>query len=81
MLEAEHGGGGDDGDLLGVLQGLEGRAHGDFGLAVADVAAEEAVHGLDVFHVLLDVGDGVELVVGFVEVEGVLELPLEVVVG
>ncbi len=64
-----------------VLHGLEGGAHGDFGFAVADVAAEQAVHRLGGFHVALDVGDGGELVVGLVEVEGVFELALHVGVG
>ena len=81
VLEGEDGGGGEDGDLLAVLHGLEGGAHGDFGFAVADVAAEEAVHGLGGFHVALDVGDGGELVVGLGEGEGVFELALQVVVG
>ena len=67
--------------MLAILHGLEGGAHGDFGFAVADVAAEEAVHGLGGFHVALDVGDGGELVVGLVEVEGVFELALHVGVG
>ena len=70
-----------DGDLLAILHRLEGGAHGDFGLAVADVAAEQAVHGLRRLHVALDVGDGGDLVVGLVEVEGVLELALHVGVG
>ena len=48
MLEAENCGGGEDGDLLAVLDGLEGGAHGYFGLAVPDVAAEQAVHRLHV---------------------------------
>ena len=81
VLEGEDGGGGEDGDLFGVLHGFEGGAHGDFGFAVADVAAEEAVHGLGGLHVGLDVGDGGELVVGLVEVEGVFELALHVGVG
>ncbi len=81
VLEAEDCGGGEDCDLLSVLHGLEGGAHGDFGFAVADVAAEEAIHGLGGFHVALDVGDGGDLVVGFVEVEGVFELVLHVGVG
>ena len=33
-----------DGHLLAVHDGLEGGPHGHLGLAVADVAAEEAVH-------------------------------------
>ncbi len=67
--------------MFAVLHGFEGGAHGDFGFAVADVAAEEAVHGLGGLHVGLDVGDGGELVVGLVEVEGVFELALHVGVG
>ncbi len=81
VLEGEDGGGGEDGDLLAVLHGFEGGAHGDFGFAVADVAAEQAVHGLGGLHVGLDVGDGGDLVVGLVEVEGVFELALHVGVG
>ncbi len=81
VLEAEDGGRGEDCDLLSVLHGFEGGAHGDFGFAVADIAAEEAVHGLGGFHVGLDVGDCGDLVVGFVEVEGIFELALHVGVG
>ena len=39
MLERQHGGGREHGHLLVVAERLEGRAHGDFGLAVADIAA------------------------------------------
>ena len=81
VLEAEDRGRREDSDLLGVLHGFEGGAHGDFGLAVANVAAEQAVHGLGRFHVTLDVGDGAELVVGLGEVEGVFELALRLVSG
>ena len=80
VLEAEDGGGCEHRDLLAVLHGLEGGAHGDFGFAVAHVAAEEAVHGRGGFHVVLDGADGGELVVGLVVVEGVFELLLEFVV-
>ena len=44
MLEGEHGGWSEDGDLFPVGDSFERGAHGDFGLAVADVAAEEAIH-------------------------------------
>jgi hypothetical protein len=67
--------------LFSVLHGFEGSAHGNFGFAIADVTAQEAVHGLSGFHVALDVGDGGELVVGLIEVEGVFELMLHVGVG
>ena len=42
MLEGEDGGGRQDGDLFVVGDCFESRAHGDFRLAVADVAAEQA---------------------------------------
>ncbi len=80
MLEAEDRGGREDRDLLAILHGLEGGAHGDFGLAVAHVAAEQAVHRRGGFHVVLDGADGGELVVGLVVVEGVFELLLKFVV-
>ena len=44
-------------NLLVVLHGLESRAHGDFGLAVANVAAEQPIHRRRRFHVARDVGD------------------------
>ena len=69
-----------DDHLLAVAERLEGRAHDDFGLAVADIAAEQAVHGLRALHILLDFLDGGELVFGFGELEGVFELALPVAV-
>ena len=74
VLEGEDGGGREHGDLLVIADGFEGGAHGDFGLAVADVAAEQAIHGLRGFHVANDVFDGLRLIFGFVEFEGVFEL-------
>ena len=44
MLEAENGGGREDGDLFAVGNGFEGGAHGHFSFAVTDIAAEETVH-------------------------------------
>ncbi len=71
MLKGEHRGRGEDGDLLAVIHRFVGGAHGYFRLAVTDVAAEQAVHGLRAFHVALDVFDGGSLVVGGVVLEGV----------
>ena len=45
MLKGEDGGGREDRDLTAVLHGFESGAHGDFGLAVADVAHEQPIHG------------------------------------
>ena len=46
VLEGQHRGGRQHGDLLVVADGFERRAHGDFRLAVAHIAAEQAVHRL-----------------------------------
>ena len=63
-------------DLLAVLDRLERRPYGDLGLAVADVAADQAVHRDDAPHVGLDLVDRAQLVGGLVERERVLELAL-----
>ena len=44
--------------LLAVLGRLEGGPQGHLGLAVADVAAHQPVHGVRRLHVVLDVVDG-----------------------
>ncbi len=81
MLGHQEGGGHQDGHLLAVLDGLEGGSHRDLGLAVADVAAHEAVHRLGLLHVGLDLVDGGELVGGLGVGEGVLQFPLPRGVG
>src|SRR6266478_4730739 len=81
MLEGEHGGGRENRDLFVVNDSFEGGTHGNFRFAVADVAAEQAVHGLGAFHVALDVADGGDLVGGLLELEGILEFALEIAVG
>ena len=40
VLLGENGGGHQHGGLLVVADGLEGRTHGDFGLAIAYIAAD-----------------------------------------
>ncbi len=65
MLFGEDGGGRQEGDLLARRHGLEAGAQGYFGLAVAHVAADQAVHGAGAFHVALDLVDAGELVLGF----------------
>ena len=76
VLGDQQGRGHEDRNLVAVLDGFKGGAHGDFGLSVADVAGEQAVHGDGFFHVGLDLVDGDELV-GCLDVgEGVLEFAL-----
>ena len=57
VLKREHGRRREERHLLAVHHRLEGGAHRHFGLAVADVAAEQAIHRRRRFHVALDVGD------------------------
>ena len=63
-------------DLLAVLRRLERRADRDLGLAVADVAADQAVHRLVGLHVGLDVGDRRELIGRLLERERRFHLEL-----
>ncbi len=60
---------------------LERRPQRDLRLAVADVAADEAVHGLRSLHVVLDVVDRLALVVGLLVGERVLQTTHELAVG
>ena len=76
MLVSEHGGGCEEGDLASAGDGFERGADGDLGFAEADVAADEAIHRLGRFHVVLGVGDGAELVGRFGEGERFFELAL-----
>ena len=62
--------------LLALLHRLERGPDGDLGLAVADVAADQPVHGYDATHVGLDLLDRAQLVGGLVERERILELGL-----
>ena len=81
VLRGEHRRGREDRDLLAVHHRLERGAHGDFRLAVADVAAQQAIHRRRRFHVALDVGDRGGLVGRELELERALELLLPVRVG
>ncbi|MCE2514627.1 MAG: hypothetical protein J4F37_06395 [Acidobacteria bacterium] len=71
-------GSGEQGHLLAVHQGLERRPQRDLGLAVADVAAQQAVHRDRRLHVALDVGQGRPLVRRQLVLERRLELLLPV---
>ena len=73
MLFAEQGGRAQHGDLLAAGHRAESGAQRDFGLAEADVAADQAIHRLAGTHVVDDGGDGRRLIVGFLEAEAVGE--------
>ena len=78
VLKREHGRRREKRHLLSVHHRLERGAHRHFGLAVADVAAQQAIHRRRRFHVALDVVDGVLLVDGEIPLERVVELALPV---
>ena len=81
VLEGEDGRRRENRDLLAVHHHLEGGAHGHFGLAVADVAAEQAVHRRVRLEILLDVADRRLLVDREVVGKRVLEFLLPVRIG
>ena len=67
--------------LVAAVDRLEGGPHRHLGLAVADVAAEQAVHRPLALQVLLDDRDRLQLVGALLVGEGGLELALQVGVG
>ena len=67
VLAAQQGCRSDDRGLLAGQGGDEGGAQGDFGLAVADIAAHQAVHGRGAGEVGEAVVDGARLVLGLGE--------------
>ncbi len=77
VLAREQRGRHDDGDLLAVHRGDEGGAQRDFGLAEADVAADQAVHRAAGGEVGIDGGDGGQLVVGLLIGEAGAEFVIE----
>ena len=81
MLEGQHRGRRQHGDLLAVGDRLERRAHRHFGFAVADVAAQQAIHRRGTLHVALDVGDRGVLVGRLLKLECILEFALKISIG
>ena len=75
MLEGQDGRRRQKRDLLAVDHGLECGAHRHFGLAVAHVAAEQAVHRRRGFEVAGDVSDRRLLIDGEVVLERVSQTP------
>ena len=76
VLLRQHGRGHQHGGLAAVGHRLEGRPQGHLGLAIADVAGHEAVHGARPAHVGLDLLDGAHLIRRLLEPERRLELAL-----
>ena len=76
VLIRQHRGGRQDRHLLAFHHGLEGGTHGDLGLAVAHVAAEQAIHDRRLLHVALHLVDGAQLIGRLLVFEGILELAL-----
>ncbi len=64
MLLGEHSGGYQQRHLLAVHHRLERRPQGDLSLAVAHIAAQQAVHGPRGFHILLHRPNGFRLILG-----------------
>ncbi len=76
VLCRQDGRGHENGHLLAALYRLEDAAKGHLGLAVADVADYQPVHGPAGFHVELDIGGGSELVERLLVWKGCFELRL-----
>ena len=76
MLLRQHGRGHEHRDLLPVHDGLERGAKCDLGLAVADVADDQAIHRTGQLHVALHVLDRRELIGRLGERERILHLDL-----
>ena len=81
MLLGENGRRHEDRDLAIGLHRLEGRAHRDLRLAVADVADEQSIHRTRALHVLLHVLRRPHLIRRILEQEARLQLALPRAVG
>ena len=78
MLFGQDGGRNEDRHLEAIFNGFEGRTGGDFGLAVTDIATDEAIHRLITGQIVDDVVDGLGLPAGFIVGKGFLQLPVEI---
>ena len=76
MLLGQHGRRHQDGHLFAVHHGLERGADGHFRFAKTHVAANQTVHRLGAFQIGLGLGDGGELVAGFLVNEGAFKFAL-----
>ena len=55
---------------------LKSRAHGNFGLSVANIARQQTVHGHRLFHIRLDLVDGDQLIGSLDVGEGIFQFAL-----
>ena len=81
MLPGEDGGRAEDCALFAVQHALKGRPERHLGLAEADVAAEQPLHRHRLFHILFNLPDAPQLVVGLLVLEVLFKVPLHLVVG
>ena len=68
-------------DLFAVADRLEGCAHGDFGLAITDITADEAIHRQRRLHIALDVRNRGQLVRRLIVLKCFFEFLLPLGVG
>src|SRR5262245_564482 len=78
VLKGEHGRGRQERDLFAVHDSFERRPHGDLGLAIANITAQQAIHRRRRFHVTLDVPYGRRLIDGQLVRKRALEFLLPV---
>ena len=81
MLLRKHRSGHHHSHLLAINHSLEGRTNRNLGLAVAHVAAQQALHRLGLFHISLDFANRLQLVRRFLIGERFLELVLQLGIG
>ena len=77
VLQGQDGRRAEEGHLAAVGHGAQGGAQGHLGLAEADVAADQAVHGKIGLHVGQHLADGLLLVLGLHEEKVLLQLFLQ----
>ena len=65
---------------ISVCHSFECRAEGNLGFSVANIAAQQSVHGTGFFHIRLDFRNAPELVIGFRVLKALLELRLPLAV-
>ena len=73
--------GGQHRDLFAVADRLEGCAHGDFGLAITDITADEAIHRQRRLHIALDVRNRGQLVRRLIVLKPFFEFLLPLGIG